>query len=95
MNKKFSDRLNEFLETECDDYGISFTWEENPDINCVVATIRRGIGNFKVDVNFRYEEKTDTLLIELSEDNYCEVCEYEYSVKYFWMAVAPYLFPVN
>jgi hypothetical protein len=41
------------------------------------------------------EATNDELEIELSEGSFYETREYDYSVKYFWMLVAPSLFPNN
>jgi len=48
--------------------------------------------NFKM-LNFRYDKNNDDLLIELSEDSFYITREFDQTVKYFWMLIAPTLFP--
>ena len=91
MNRKFIIRLEEFLSTECDDFGLSYDYEWNEDMQrCEVEAIR--LKRSKV-VNFRYNEREDCLSIELCEDSFCKTREYDNTVKYFWMVICPALFP--
>jgi hypothetical protein len=96
MNKKFTDRLNEYLESECSDFDMAFDykWEEDTAC-CEVKIYRSDYTKLEKLINFRYNEKNDELEIELSEGSFYETREYDYSVKYFWMLVAPSLFPNN
>lgn len=94
MNKEFSKRVEEYLSSECSDYDLTYQWEWIEDIECCVATIKRNDHTqFTKSVNFRYNETDDILEIELSEDSFYPTCEYDYTVKYFWMLIAPTLFP--
>lgn len=95
MNKEFAELLEEYLSSECGDYSMSYTWKWDDDSECVVATIKSTLNNNEKEVLFRYDEKERNLLIELSEDSWYETAEFEWSVKYFWMLVAPALWPEN
>jgi len=93
MNHKFGHRISEYLESECGDYGLEFTWKYEPDLGCVVATITRENTNLSCDVSFKYNEENDDLSIELCEDSYYVTREFDHTVKYLWMLIAPVLFP--
>lgn len=95
MNSNFSKRIEEYLSDECGDYGMSYSWEWNEDSELCEATISCEHNENEKIVNFRYDEEKDDLLIELSEDSWYVTREYDSSVKYFWMLVAPTLFPNN
>jgi hypothetical protein len=96
MNKKFTDRLKEYLESECSDFDMAFNYEWVEDTGCCEVSVYRSDNNkLEKNINFRYNEKKDVLNIELSEDSFYETREYDYSVKYFWMLVSPSLFPNN
>lgn len=95
MNDKFVKRLEEYLDSECDDYGLSYKWEWDEDYQWCEVTISREHTNdnhLKI-LNFRYIEEKDDLEIELSEDSFYTTREFDQTVKYFWMLVAPALFP--
>lgn len=95
MNKKFIDRLTEYLDSECDDYDLEYDYKWCEDTaNCEVE-IKQGYSDRSRWLNFRYDEKKDDLSIELSEDSFYVTREFDYTVKYFWMLVAPALFPNN
>lgn len=93
MNKLFAERLKEYLDSECEDYSMSYTWEWSEDMNYCIVTVKNDFNDNSKDINFRYNEVTGQLSIELSEDSFYETAEYEFTVKYFWMLVAPALFP--
>ena len=38
-------------------------------------------------LSFNYNKKEETIEIELGEDNWHEVNDYDYRIKYFWMAL--------
>jgi hypothetical protein len=95
MNKLFSELLNEYLDSECEDYSMSYKSEWSEDMNCCIVTIKCNYNDNYKDVNFRFNDDKKQLSIELSEDSWYETSEYEYTVKYFWMLVAPALFPEN
>jgi hypothetical protein len=90
MNNKFCDLLNEFLDHECDDYGLSYSWEWNEDMQCCEVIIKKD--DHAVCVAFRYNEDMNSLEIELKEGDWYITREYDSSVKYFWIAVARTLF---
>ena len=93
MNSKFSKRLQEYLESECSDYDLSFTWEWDEDCQwCKVVITRYELNK---ELHFRYNDKKDELMIELSEDSYYITKEYDWSVKYFWMLICPAFFRNN
>ena len=91
MNNKFSDRLSEFLDHECEDYGLSYSWEWNEDMQCCEVEIKRD--DYAVCIAFRYNSPLNNLEIETSEDNWDTTNEYDSSVRYFWILVSPALFP--
>jgi hypothetical protein len=92
MNYKFIDRLIEFLDHECEDYGLSYSWEWNKDTQCCDVEIKRDDHLFCVA--FWYNEDEDALEIELTEGDWYITNEYDSSVRYFWIMVAPALFPL-
>lgn len=93
MNKKFAQRLTEYLDHECDDYDLKYNWEFSEDMGCCSVTVSRM--DKEKQISFKHNEKTDCLLIELSEDSFYETEEFNPSVKYFWMLIAPTLFSNN
>lgn len=95
MNKKFTTRLTEYLDSECSDFGLEYDFKWCEDTACCEVEVKSNYGPNKKELNFRYDEKGDHLLIELSEDSFYETREYDESVKYFWMLISPSLFPNN
>lgn len=93
MNKKFSERLTEYLDSECSDYSMSYTWEWNDDANYCEVLVKSDYSNREKCLKFKYNEEKDVLLIELGEDSFYETQEFDFTVKYFWMVVSPALFP--
>ena len=93
ITKQFADRLTEFLDSECDDFGLSYNWRWCGDTQCCVVTVK--LYDREVDVNFIYVELTDELEIEFCEDSWYTVEEFGSSVKYFWILISPKLFPNN
>ena len=93
MNKQFATRLTEYLDSECDDYGMEYDYKWCEDTKCCIVEVKSDYGRKSKELNFRYDEKKDNLLIELSEDSFYQTCEYDYTVKYFWMLISPSLFP--
>jgi len=92
MNDKFTKRLEEYLNSECVDYGLDYTWEWIDDCNYCEVTITKEYCDNVGIIHLKYDEKNDDLSIELSEDSYETTREFDCSVKYFWMLVAPPLF---
>lgn len=103
INYRFAQKLEAFLSSECDDYGIiSETTFDDISLNTAHVALKRN-GN-SVDLKFRYipnrhtplhDEVHDDIALCMYEDCYEIVREYDWTVRYFWMKVAPYLFPVN
>ena len=93
MNDKFKKRLTEFLESEATDYSMCYSFEWNDDYNCADVLIENELDETKFKrVNFKYNEIEDDLEIELCEDSYYTVREFDETVKFFWMLVAPAIF---
>jgi hypothetical protein len=93
MDKKFQERLTEYLDSECSDYSLAYDWKWNEDTECCEVEIRNDYsGNTKI-LNFRYNAQKDDLTIELSEDSFYTTREFDQTVKYFWMLICPTLFP--
>jgi hypothetical protein len=95
MNSEFLNRLKEYLDSECDDYGLDYKWEWIEDCNWCEVTITRDVPNVTKTINFKYNSNNDDLEIELSEDSFYATREFDYTVKYFWMLIAPAIFPEN
>ena len=95
INKKFTKRLTEYLESECGDYDLKYDWEYDADSECCHITIGMRYSQNIKELNFKYDEAKDDLSIELSEDSYYVTREFDYTVKYFWMLISPTLFPNN
>ena len=84
-----NEKLKEYLDSECSDYDMSYEVEYDESNEQYVATISRF--DKCVDIIFRIN-KNQNLKIELSPDSWYETEEFEWTVKYFWMLVAPKLF---
>jgi hypothetical protein len=93
ITKKFANRLTEFLDSECSDYDLKYNWEWCKDTESCNVEISRDDKVAYID--FRYKEITNELEIELCEDCWYIVEEFEPSVKYFWMLISPKLFSNN
>jgi hypothetical protein len=95
MNSKFQELLYEYLQMECSDYEIFYTWEWNNDLEqCEVNILSNGSNEIQTTVNFRQNDKGN-LEIETGEDVWKETFWFDTSVKYFWIKVAPAIFPNN
>lgn len=92
MNNKFAELLKEYLDSECDDYGLSYTWNWNEDTECCEVTVKQEHTGHSAEVDFRFDESKESLTIELSEDCYHETHHYDQTVKYFWMLISPSIF---
>ena len=94
MNNKFTERLTEYLDSECSDYDLTYSWEWNEDTLCCEVEIKRDdYTQHNKCLNFRYDELANDLKIELCEDSYYATREFDQTVKYFWMLISPSLFP--
>jgi hypothetical protein len=95
MNDKFVKRLEEYLKSECSEDSIRWSYEWNEDTECCEVCIRdERIEALNTVLNFRYNKVENDLMVELSEDCFYTTRESNWTVKYFWMLVAPALFPV-
>lgn len=96
MEKKFTERLNKYLDSECSDFDMYYNYELDEDSSCCEVTVYRDdYTENRITINFRYNESRDDLSIELSEGSFYTTREFDYTVKYFWMLVTPWLFPIN
>jgi hypothetical protein len=94
MNNKFSERLEEFLASECSDYDLKYSWEWDEDCNKCVVKISRNINPLReTELYFKFNKSTEDLLIEMCEDSFEVVREFDHTIKYFWMILSPRLFP--
>lgn len=101
--QRFTERLDSFLGSECDDYGISVEiLREGTEPYRAHVVLRRN--EYSIDLEFRYrpiqydfldDGYHDDIELCLYEDHYEAVREYDWTVRYFWMKVSPYLFPVK
>ncbi len=93
MNKKNAgeEKLKNFLNNECNDFDLEYEIEWVEDYDNFEAVVSRE--DKKVSVFFKYNENTKNLSIELSEDSYYVTEHFDWTVKYFWMLIAPALFP--
>jgi len=95
MTDKFTERLTEYLDSECDDYGLRYSWEWNEDAADCVVTIENDYSDLSKELIFRHSENDNDLLIELTDDCFYTTREFDQTVKYFWMLIAPAIFPNN
>lgn len=95
MKKKSIEKLTEYLDSECSDYGMSYNYEWIEDCGFYEVEILREHSDLTACVRFKYNDDKDELLIELTEDSWCVSEHFEWTVKYFWMIVSPQLFPEN
>lgn len=92
MNKQFADRLEKYLLSVCSEHGMKYKWEWFEDGECCEVLISSGDTEQEAFLNFRYDDEKGTLSIELIEDCYVNTCEFDNTVKYFWMLVSPVIF---
>lgn len=94
MTSKFVKRLTNYLDSECSDYDLAYSWKWIDDCNlCEVEIKRDDYSQNTHYLNFKYNESDDDLTIELSEDSYYVTREFDQTVKYFWMLISPSIFP--
>ena len=89
MNDKAIAALKDYLDHECDDYGMQYTWEWDDGGEYFDVTVSLEYTDRKASVYFRY--KANKLSIELGEDCWYQTEWWENTVKYFWMIVSPKL----
>lgn len=95
MNKKFIEKLTEYLDSECSDYGMSYDYEWCSDSEQMEVTVKNDHSDKIKGLQFRFNEEKNELLIHLTEDCWYKTEYFDETVKYFWMLVAPALFPEN
>ena len=98
MNDKFAKKIEKFLLSECSDYDLEYKWEFSPDENGVNVTIFRNKdchNPFEEIFFFQYDEENEELKIEMYEDSFETVTNFDWRVKFLWMKLAPYAFPAN
>ncbi len=90
MNKKFTERLVGFLDSEATDYGLQYDYKWDNDCeHCTVNISLEHDPEKSCEVYFKYREDKDDLLMELHEDGWETVREFDWTVKFFWMFVSP------
>lgn len=96
MNEEQENLLENFLNSELDDYGLSWEYAERDDdekkyeIRIILNGEEKCVESFKIDETSNYRcNKYDALFNEMGDDYWQEINEYDYCVKYFWMKVAP------
>ena len=91
MNNNFKKRLEEFLDSECEEYGLIYTWKWIDECDFCEVELENNT-DFNFTLFFKYNEENDDLLINTYEDVYEIVREFDWRVKYFWILVSPKLF---
>jgi hypothetical protein len=91
MDNNFEKRLEEYLSSECNDYSMDYSWKWNENAGYCEVEIARY--DYRACVNFKYNMTNNTLSVDMDDDNFYETSEFDWTVKYFWMIVAPSLFP--
>jgi len=92
MEKRFIERLEEFLDSEATDYGMTYKYKKDDDESFVTVKIELEHQPEKsVEVYIKYNEEKDDLSFELYEDCWETIREFDWTVKYFWMYVSPKL----
>lgn len=88
--KKAIKRLEEYLDSECDNYDLEYNYTFDHDRERFVVEIKRN--GKSCYIVLKYEPLIDELSIELIDNCFYVTKEYDYTVKYFWMLIAPALF---
>ncbi len=89
MNKKFKKRLTDFLDSEVKDYEIKYKIESEEEYGCAIELEKY---NNICYLSFQYIPEKDELELEMNDSNFEVVREFDWTVKYFWMLVAPSIF---
>ena len=89
-HNEFVPKLEEFLDSECDDYGIDYQYELENNYASVDLSLH---GEVKTTVYFKHENRQ--LYINMGEDSWYKVDFFDRTVKYFWVKVAPDLWGDN
>lgn len=95
MNDRFTERLKLYLDSECEDHDMSYSWEWCEDSERCNVEVKTGHPERVAIVSFVYDKDKDELQIETMEDCFTTTHYFNRTVKYFWILVAPALFPEN
>ena len=90
------EKIKELIEGELEDYSYfkigELKWndefgnfDENNEDEHYIIEIEKG--EKTKTLRFNYNRKSDKIEIEISEDNYEEICDFQHTIKYFWMAL--------
>ncbi len=98
--QKFLEKLESFLSSECDDYDIEFSimpYDEaySGKLYTILKRHEQSVDLIFRYQLFRYQPEYNDIEMCLYEDHYEIVREYDWTVRYFWMKVSPYLFPIK
>ncbi len=87
--KDFVEQLTALLDSECEDYGIKYDYELEENH----AEVTISLNGLVARISFKYVD--GTLYIDRYEDAWEKIAEYDWTVKYLWMIIAPALWPTN
>ncbi len=91
-------KIKELIEGELEDYGHfkigELNWndeygsfsEEDKEEHYIID-IEHGFEGKSKTLRFNYNRTKDEIEIELGEDSWYKVCDYDYTIKHFWMAL--------
>lgn len=85
------EKVKELVEGELDDYSFFSIkniemyddYKEEEYYRVEIETNR----DKKITLHLKYNIENDKISVELGEDTYEEVKSYDYTIKYFWMAL--------
>ena len=85
---KYKDRLISLLDSELDDYGMTYDISEDEiseEYEYYSVKVKTITDNPMWEVRIRLSKKT--IEVDLYEDSWEEVEDFEWTIKYFWMAL--------
>lgn len=88
LDTKYKDRLIEFLDSELDDYGMTYEISEDEiseEYEYYSVKVKIRTDNPMWELRIRLSKKT--IEVDLYEDNWEEVEDFDWTIKYFWMAL--------
>ena len=85
---KYYDKLKQLLDEELGDYS-AYSYEIHHEESLAGAEYYSVdiIENDKVSKTISFRNDASTIKVELSEGSYYEIESFDYSIKYFWMAL--------
>ena len=89
MNSYFAKELNEFLETELDEYGFEWAWECEGDT--AIVTVKNDTDK-EAELYFSWNDESKDLEIDFYDSGKYMVSSHNHTVKHFWMVLAPKMF---